>query len=133
MFSSYFGIDRFLLEEHDFKAQLILASGIDENQVADKVALKLMSLPKSQNSEMAVGWFKNPDVKNWESENQIEITHEGVEQIILNQRWLSMVNVSNAPALFLNNMRLSRVYGIKAIPKLCQMLQTNEDLIRSTK
>ncbi len=122
-----------LLEEHDFNAQLILASGTNENQVADKVALKLMSLPKSQNSEMTVGWFKNPVVKKWESENQIEITKEGIEQIILNQRWLRMVNVSSAPALFLNNMRLPRVYGIKAIPKLCQMLQINEDLIRSIK
>ena len=122
-----------LLEDHDFNAQLILASGTNENHVADKVALKLMSLPKSLNSEMTVAWFKNPDLKKWENENQIEITHEGIEQIILNQRWLSMVNVYSAPALFFGNIRLPRVYGIKAIPKLSRILQLNQDLIRSTK
>lgn len=126
-------LNQIIEKNHTLKIRIFLASGTNPYRISDRVSMELLSLPESEISKKILEWFIQPDYKKWSLKNKINISEESKKQIELATRWLNIANVKYTPTVFLQNLKLPSFYEIRDIPKLCDIIKTNEDSIKSYK
>jgi uncharacterized membrane protein len=109
---------------HNFKMKIIFAVSSAEKDPASQVSRRILSLPNEAMEDAIHFWYENikQDIAKWSKKIGVEVETEGsYHQIAFHHRWLELAGVTSAPAMFLNNVEFTRIYGIHEMEKICKV------------
>jgi uncharacterized membrane protein len=109
---------------HNFKMKILFAVSFAEKDPASQVSRRILSLPEGAMEKAVHLWYENikQDIAKWSKKIGIEVEMEGgYHQIAFHHRWLELAGVTAAPAIFLNNVEFTRIYGIHELEKICKV------------
>lgn len=102
--------------------QIILAASLQDEGIAGKVAREILDLPANEMEEALSDWFetKESQYDAWQQRTGGDYQSErATNQLIMQNRWLELAGVMQAPTSFLNRIELPQFYHPHELPRLC--------------
>ncbi len=126
--TSYLTAKRLLESDIDINVHIVLATSLALDDEAAKVARIILSQDTDETIMKAIDeWFKDSskNINNWIKKlEKVEANTQGQQQLAIHIRWLELAGISEAPATFLNNHEIPKIYLARDVEKIIKHYST---------